>query len=203
MILCNPRQCQHVHIFGTRHPASSGAGRQGCACRHHIVDQQHGTVRYPVAVPCVHGDCISQGEKPLFSVLAFEHRRPLVPHQQIETMRSVQFTGHFARQQGRLVIAPSQESRPVQRHRHNQRVRRKQWPRCVRHPSTRRPGDLGTVSMFQGQNELPCAAFIHQRRTPLRPWARHCHAFVTFDAMPIVCTRQRRSTGFADRSADE
>lgn len=125
------------------------------------------------------------------------------PLQQIGAMRQARQPRHLGRQHRRLVVAPPQQSQPVQRHRGNQHAGRQNRFGSPHQPAAGGTCQIQPVGMFQPQDQIPRAVAIQQCRAPLGPWARDSKTIIAKYRMPGLLPRQREPAFVTDQTCHE
>ncbi len=193
------RQGQHIHAGCTRRLQGPGAGIQGGARGAHIVDQQDAPALNGRAPPGGHaeGACHIAGSR---RPAGFLRRRALSSDQNIRAERPARLAGCPLRQQGRLVVAPGPEPRPMQRHRGHQIGLGQQFLAGARQPAAEKRRQIGAIGMFEGQQHRPAAGIVAQhgagpvidRRTGMAGRAQSLIAHLEFEGIGTTRTAGRR-----------
>ncbi len=202
-IFRNARQNENGHTDGTCGHASLGPRRKGGTRCHHIIDEQDVAACHTGGMAGVQaqGRChIGKATVAIAPVLGAGMAWAL---QQVGNVIQSRQPRDAGRQQGRLIIAPPDQTQPVQRNRGNQHAGLDDGLGHPVQPCGGRAGQIKPVTVFQGQHHVPRVIVVQQGRTPLRPWPRDGQAIVAVFGQAAILTRQGCAALIADQPANK
>ena len=123
-------------------------------------------------------------------------------HQHVGHHRHAGDAAEGARQQGRLVVAPGEEPRPVQRHRRHQFGIGEQGAPGARHPSAERRRRVRAVSVLEGEDQLAAGGVVDHGRAGSAEGRTLAAAGAAGDALAGV-ELERHAAAPAQRRPDE
>ena len=151
-----------------------------------------------------HADCRTQGGKPHVPAGPVKRRRPSMTGEQVRAMVKAGLSGDCGRQQRGLIVAPLEQSRPMQRNRGHQHIPQQDGLCRPRHPDPHWFRDVQPIAMFQGQHQFSRRVTIEKSGTPTRPGPGNGHAVVTMHNLGRVrLAGQGRPAEIADQTRDE
>ena len=168
-IQCNARQSDNVNFPWACGCQGQSTGFQSGPCGHHIIHKQDRPSFNSGKPFLIKSNRTFHRFKARLS-LSFHRRGCLFPDQSIGAMRYLEPPGQMLGQQSRLIIGPFEQSFPMQRHRHQNRIHLDKIPCLALHPTRHRVRHIRTISVLEAHDQLPRQAVIFQNGPPPVPW---------------------------------
>lgn len=180
-------------------PERRGAGGERSTGGQHIVDQQDGPAGNCRPMPWGTADRtrhIGKPPRPVAPILTAG--RPRTP-EKIDLAVEAGFPRQRLREKGGLIVAPSEQPPPMERHRHDDRVGQQQRFRRLPEPPPRRALQFRPVSVLERENQPPPGSRIGKDGARPVPAGAGDQATVTEHPF-IGSTGKRQATGVADQT---
>ena len=201
-ILSNAGQHADGYPACARGKAGLGAGGEGGAAGHHVINQQDIAPRDAGGVAGMGANRRLDIAEATVAVAAILRGRAAGALQEIGDMVKRGEAGEGRREQRGLVVAAADKAQPVQGHRGDDHAGGYDGCRDAVHPARRGTGKIAAVTVFQPQHQLAPRVAVQQRGAALMPRPGEGEAVVTLDRLRIL-TRKGGAAGVTDQPGDE